>query len=70
MREYILHNDKAPEKWEEALLLGNGRLGAALMCGVSNETIYLNEETVWGSKEGGKPNPVMPEKLKKSASFS
>lgn len=65
MREYILHNDKAPEKWEEALLLGNGRLGAALMCGVSNETIYLNEETVWGSKKGGKPNPVMPEKLKK-----
>ncbi len=64
MREYVVYNDRAPEIWEQSLPLGNGRLGAALMCGVSKEVIYLNEETVWGSKEGGKPNPNMPEKLK------
>lgn len=35
------------ELWEEALPIGNGRLGA-MVCGrVQKETIYLNEDSVW-----------------------
>ncbi|MBQ9941244.1 MAG: glycoside hydrolase family 95 protein [Clostridia bacterium] len=64
MREYVVYNDRQPGDWHESLPVGNGRMGATLMCGVSKEVIYLNEETVWGSKEGGEPNPEMPAKLK------
>ena len=34
-------------KWEEALPVGNGRLGAMIYGGVKEEIIQLNEETYW-----------------------
>ena len=34
-------------QWEEALPLGNGRLGAMVFGGVLNERIQLNEESIW-----------------------
>ncbi len=44
---------KAPAKvWEEALPLGNGRLGAMVFGGTSTERIQLNEETIWGGEPG------------------
>ena len=33
--------------WNEALPVGNGRLGAMVFGGVENERLQLNEETVW-----------------------
>ena len=39
-------------KWVEALPLGNGRLGAMVYGGVSQEHIQFNEETLWT----GEPN--------------
>ena len=33
-------------QWEEALPLGNGRLGAMVFGGVLNERIQLNEESI------------------------
>ncbi|MDF7808213.1 glycoside hydrolase family 95 protein [Pontiellaceae bacterium B12219] len=33
--------------WEEALPVGNGRLGAMVYGGVSEEIIQLNEESIW-----------------------
>jgi alpha-L-fucosidase 2 len=33
--------------WEEALPLGNGRIGAMLSCGTEIEKIELNEDTLW-----------------------
>ncbi len=33
--------------WNEALPIGNGRLGAMIFGGVENETIQFNEETLW-----------------------
>ena len=63
MSHYKIFNDKAPSMWEESLPVGNGRMGATLMCGISAETLYLNEETVWSSKGGSQPNPEMPKKL-------
>ena len=41
--------------WLEALPVGNGRLGAMVFGGVSEEQIQLNEETIWS---GGGPRPV------------
>lgn len=34
--------------WEEALPLGNGRLGAMVSGSVAKDTIQLNEDTFWG----------------------
>ncbi len=65
MREYVLYNNTAPTDWLESIPVGNGRMGVSLMCGKTGETLYLNEETVWSSKEGGQPNPEMPEMLRK-----
>ena len=39
--------------WNEALPVGNGRLGAMVFGGVENERLQLNEETVWS--KGGFP---------------
>ncbi|MBN2451266.1 MAG: glycoside hydrolase N-terminal domain-containing protein [Lentisphaeria bacterium] len=35
------------EKWEEALPIGNGRLGAMVFGGVPCERLQINEDTVW-----------------------
>lgn len=45
-------------KWEEALPVGNGRLGAMVFGHVSNERLQLNEDTLWG---GGPYDPVNPQ---------
>ena len=42
--------EKPAECWEEALPVGNGRLGAMVMGAVSNERIYLNEDSIWSGK--------------------
>ena len=39
--------DRPAEYWEEALPLGNGRLGAMLDSGIGEECIFLNEDTLW-----------------------
>ncbi len=43
--------------WNQALPVGNGRLGAMVFGGRSKETIQLNEETLWS---GGPYDPVVP----------
>lgn len=37
----------AAQEWEEALPIGNGRMGAMVYGGVTKETIQFNEETLW-----------------------
>ncbi|GGE46662.1 alpha-L-fucosidase 2 [Pedobacter psychrotolerans] len=50
---------KQPAKnWNEALPIGNGRLGAMVFGRVENELIQLNEETLWtGGPADTNPNP-------------
>ena len=48
-------------KWDEALPLGNGRLGAMVFGGVSRERIQLNEESLWA----GRPVEAWPEDFPK-----
>jgi alpha-L-fucosidase 2 len=47
-------------EWEEALPVGNGRLGAMVFGGVTQEHITLNEDTLWS---GGPYDPTNPEAL-------
>src|SRR3982751_6194986 len=36
--------------WEEALPIGNGRLGAMIFGGTADERIQFNEDTLWTGK--------------------
>src|ERR1043165_7912027 len=38
------------QKWEEALPIGSGRLGAMVFGGVTEERIQFNEDTLWAGK--------------------
>src|SRR5437868_2873859 len=44
-------------RWNEALPIGNGRLGAMVFGNLADERIQLNEETLWS---GGPYDPVVP----------
>lgn len=52
----LWYNNPATE-WEEALPIGNGRLGAMIFGTVATEHLQLNEETVWA----GEPGNNLPE---------
>jgi len=43
--------------WNDALPVGNGRLGAMIFGGVENERLELNEETVWTGEPRWDANP-------------
>ncbi len=47
MSEMKLWYTQAAAEWNEALPLGNGRLGAMLFGGVEEELLQLNEDTLW-----------------------
>ncbi len=44
--------NKPAENWNEALPIGNGRLGAMIFGGASQEHLQLNEETIWAGEPG------------------
>lgn len=52
--------DQPAANWNEALPLGNGRLGAMVFGGPARERLQLNEETIWA---GGPNNNVKPDAL-------
>jgi len=43
----ILKYNCEAHKWEEALPLGNGRIGAMVWSGISTERLSINENTLW-----------------------
>lgn len=45
------------KEWEEALPLGNGRLGAMVFGGVSEERLQMNEESMWYGGSVNRNNP-------------
>lgn len=51
-------------KWEEALPVGNGRLGAMVFGGLESERIQLNESTLWAGGPYDPNNPEAPEAFK------
>lgn len=52
-----LRFDRPAGAWDEALPLGNGRIGAMVFGGVTSERIQLNEGTLWGGKPHDYANP-------------
>ena len=50
--------DRPASNWNEALALGNGRLGAMVFGDPAVERLQLNEETIWA----GHPNSIAHEK--------
>ena len=61
----VLWYDAPAQGWNEALPVGNGRLGAMVFGGVGQERLQLNEDTVWAGEptpRSRKPSPtVLPE---------
>lgn len=55
--------NKPAKIWEEALPIGNGRLGAMIYGGTQIETIQLNEETVWSGEPGNNVLPTIKDYL-------
>src|SRR5512142_247950 len=53
-------------KWEQALPVGNGRLGAMVFGGTTEERIQLNEDSVWS---GGPEDADNPESIKSLATI-
>ncbi|KAL1534550.1 Alpha-L-fucosidase 2 [Salvia divinorum] len=55
--------DGAATHWTDALPVGNGRLGAMIWGGIVNETINLNEDTLWTGTPGYYEDPNAPTTL-------
>ena len=55
--------------WEEALPVGNGRIGAMVYGGVQREHIQLSEETIWSPvpRSPGSADPAFREELRRRA---
>ena len=51
--------------WENALPIGNGRLGAMVYGNVGKETIQLNEHTLWSGGPNRNDNPAALDSLPK-----
>lgn len=51
--------------WQEALPLGNGRMGAMVYGGVNHEEIQLNESSVWGGGPYDNCRKIAPDTLNK-----
>jgi alpha-L-fucosidase 2 len=46
--------------WNEALPIGNGRLGAMVFGGINAERLQLNEDTIWAGEKRDRINPAGP----------
>ena len=53
--------DKPASDWNEALALGNGRLGGMVFGGICCEQIQVNEDSMW---YGGKADRTNPDTLR------
>ena len=56
--------DKPAVEWEEAMPVGNGRLGAMVFGGTSLERLQLNEDSFWAGSPHDNNNPKGKEVLK------
>lgn len=53
----ILWYQRPATYWEEALPIGNGRLGAMHYGGIAVDTLQLNEDTFWDCGPNSNCNP-------------
>lgn len=55
--------EKPAAEWEEALPIGNGRLGAMVYGGTDRERLQVNEESIWFGGAVNRHNPDSKESL-------
>jgi alpha-L-fucosidase 2 len=53
----LWYNKPSGTTWENALPIGNGRLGAMVYGNIETETIQLNEHTIWSGGPNRNDNP-------------
>ncbi|MDO1499022.1 glycoside hydrolase N-terminal domain-containing protein [Winogradskyella maritima] len=53
----LWYNTPSGDVWENALPLGNGKIGAMVFGNVEKEIIGLNEHTVWSGSPNRNDNP-------------
>lgn len=54
--QYNIRLKKPARYWDDGLPLGNGRLGAMVMGKVEEETLFINEETLWYGADHNRKN--------------
>ena len=59
----LWYKQPAGDTWENALPIGNGRLGGMVYGNVGKETIQLNEHTVWSGGPNRNDNPASLDSL-------
>ena len=59
----LLWYQQPAKNWNEALPIGNGRLGAMIFGGVAKERIQLNEDSLWSGAPQDADNPKALEAL-------
>ena len=59
----VLWYQKPAQNWNEALPIGNGRIGGMVFGGIRSEQIQVNEESVWYGGQMQRNNPSTKEKL-------
>src|SRR3954454_8168903 len=59
----LWYNQPSGTTWENALPVGNGRLGAMVYGNVDTETVQLNEHTVWSGSPNRNDNPLILDSL-------
>ena len=63
-KDYTLWYNTSAKDWNEALPIGNGRLGTMIFGRAGEELIQLNEQTLWtGGPVDLNPNPEAPKYL-------
>jgi alpha-L-fucosidase 2 len=64
-KDLTLWYNKPATEWNEALPIGNGRLGAMVFGGIGQERLQLNEESIWTGKDSDFVNPEAKQALPK-----
>jgi alpha-L-fucosidase 2 len=59
----LWYNKPSGDQWENALPIGNGRLGAMIYGNVDTETVQLNEHTLWSGSPNRNDNPLALDSL-------
>src|SRR4051812_30578547 len=59
----LWYNQPSGTTWENALPVGNGRLGAMIYGNVDTETVQLNEHTLWSGSPNRNDNPLALDSL-------
>ncbi|MGY3214076.1 glycoside hydrolase family 95 protein [Mucilaginibacter sp. HD30] len=59
----LWYKTPAGKTWENAMPIGNGRLGAMIYGNAEKETIQLNEHTVWSGSPNRNDNPMALDSL-------